>query len=125
MKPDSCHLLMAARRWLPFVILSAACVRLSLSQDAQTHFLEGVNAYTNGALQEAHDAFAKCLELQATRLDCMTNLASVLVDMDNEQAAEELYRAVLAVEPGHPEAAYNLALMLQDRRSDEDSDPNH
>ena len=45
----------------------------------------------------------------------MTNLASVLVDLGNEEAAEELYLAVLAVEPDQIDAAYNLALLLQDR----------
>ena len=83
--------------------------------------MQGVTAYGNGQVQEAHDAFAKCLQLEATRLDCMTNLASTLVDLGNDQAAEELYRAVLAVEPGHADAAYNLALMLQDRRHDENA----
>ena len=43
----------------------------------------------------------------------MTNLASVLDDLDNKQAAEELYRAVLAVEPLHMDTTYNLALLLQ------------
>ena len=110
---------------LHLVLLFAAGVQPSFGQeasDSESYFLQGINAYTNGALQEAHDAFAECLKLQATRTDCMTNLASVLVDMGNDQAAEELYRAVLAVEPGHADAAYNLGLMLQDRgRSSEEA----
>ncbi len=40
-------------------------------------------------------------------------LASVLDDLDNKPAAEELYRAVLTVEPNHLDATYNLALLLQ------------
>ena len=42
-----------------------------------------------------------------------SQLASVLDDLDNKQAAEELYRAVLTVEPNHLDATYNLALLLQ------------
>ena len=80
---------------------------------AEKHFLEGFHAYQNGELQAAHDSFSTCLKLNATRTDCMTNLASVLDDWENKQAAEELYRAVLAVEPLHLDASYNLALLLQ------------
>ena len=102
----------------------AVCICLASCDEeskaaSEPYFLLGIRAYTSGDLQQAHDAFTQCLELEATRTDCMTNLASVLVDMGNDQAAEELYRAVLAVEPDHADAAYNLALMLQDRRNDE------
>ena len=47
-------------------------------------------------------------------------LGPVLVDLGKEQEAEELYLAVLSVEPEQLDAAYNLAL-LQDRRDEPDS----
>lgn len=88
---------------------------------ANDYFLSGISAYQAGDLQKAHDHFSQCLELDAKRTDCMTNLASVLVDLGKEQEAEELYLAVLSVEPEQLDAAYNLALMLQDRRDEPDS----
>ena len=102
-------------RTLVSALLHLCCFALVQSDDdpAEPYFLAGVQHHEAGNVQEAHDAYAKCLELTATRTDCMTNLASVLDDMDNSQAAEELYRAVLAVEPLHMDATYNLALLLQ------------
>ena len=41
-----------------------SCVRQS------RHFRE----YESGNFQAAHDAFARCLQLSATRTDCMTNV---------------------------------------------------
>ena len=49
----------------------------------------------------------------------MTNLASVLVDMGSPEVGEQLYRRVLEAEATHPDAAYNLALLLQDHKTDE------
>ncbi|KOO24445.1 hypothetical protein Ctob_002014 [Chrysochromulina tobinii] len=52
----------------------------------------------------------------------MTNLGSVLIDLggeDNDARAEELYRMVLAIEPAHSDAAFNLALQLQDRKTND------
>ena len=79
------------------VILRLLCMligRVSADLDAldssEPFFMEGLRAYEAGNLQVAHDAFARCLSLKATRTDCMTNLGSVLVDLGNLQAAEEL-----------------------------------
>ena len=82
----------------------------------------GFHAYQRGDLDEAHAAYLQCAE---SRTDCMTNLASVLLDMDaeNTAAAEQLYRRALAnSEPAdhvHNDAAFNLALLLHDRKDDE------
>ena len=82
----------------------------------------GFHAYQRGDLDEAHAAYVQCVE---SRTDCMTNLASVLLDMDaeNTAAAEQLYRRALAnSEPAdhvHNDAAFNLALLLHDRKDDE------
>ena len=97
-------------------VLALACA-LVWAQDAadpaEPYFLAGVEHYEAQDYQQAHDAFSKCLEITATRTDCMTNLASVLDDLGNQGAAEELYRAVIAVEPTQMDAVYNLALLLQ------------
>jgi len=61
-----------------------------------------------------------CLKHDAGRTDCTTNLASVLVDIGGQEAlAEQLYRRVLELDPTQIDAAYNLALLLQDRRDDD------
>ena len=41
---------------------------------AEPYFLDGVREYESGNFQAAHDAFARCLQLSATRTDCMTNV---------------------------------------------------
>ena len=101
-------------------VLLGLAIALSSAQDdteeadpAEPYFLAGLQHYEVQDYDKAHDAFAKCLEITATRTDCMTNLASVLDDLGNQQAAEELYRAVIAVEPTQMDAVYNLALLLQ------------
>ena len=78
------------------IITCALCWTSAQEDPGDPYLLRGIEAYQAGDLQVAHDAFATCLKLSAARTDCMTNLASVLDDMDNKQAAEELYRAVLA-----------------------------
>ena len=92
------------------VILLATLAPCALCQHepAEEVFRDGVHFYEQGDYQAAHDAFSSCLQLSPTRLDCMTNLASVLIDLGGDEkaiAAEELYRAVLAVEPEHIDAA--------------------
>ena len=99
-------------RWLCCTLLVAATAAAA-NDPAEPYFLRGIEEYNLGNTQEAHDSWSQCLELNSTRIDCMTNLASALDDLGNQQAAEELYRAVLSVEPEHADAAYNLALLLQ------------
>jgi len=84
--------------------------------DAQ--FLQGWHSYQRGDLQAANDAFAHCLDLRPTRLDCRSNLATVLTELGESERAEELFRAVLAAEPGQLDAAFNLAMLLQDQRTE-------
>ena len=67
---------------------------------------------------EASEAYNICLKLAPERTDCATNLASVLVDQGNEALAEGLYRRVLAIDESHADAAFNLGLLLQDRKTD-------
>lgn len=101
--------------WRRVVLLTVLCGVAAEEDPADAYLARGVEAYQAGALQDAHDAFTTCLHMSATRTDCMTNLASVLDDMQEKKAAEELYRAVIAVEPNHSDAIYNLALLLQDK----------
>ena len=97
------------------LLLLAACAQ---APDAsEVPFLQGVRFYQSGNHHAARDAFDECLRLRPERTDCMTNLASVLIDLGEDEAqAETLYRNVLNMEPAHSDAAFNLALMLQDRK---------
>ena len=102
---------------LPLLLLAEAEPELSAA-DLQSSFLAGFNAYRAGDIEAAHEAFSACAPYRA---DCMTNLASVLLDIDPEHAstAETLYRSVLDVEEEGSsiatDAAFNLALLLEDR----------
>ena len=116
---------------------AAALVGMVLAEQAQDAakkaLIEGNVAYRRGDLDAAHAAYASCLDVAPERSDCATNLASVLVDLgpEHEAVAEALYRRVLdayrAAGIGEGEgdgsavaadAAFNLALLLQDRRTE-------
>ena len=56
---------------------------------ANDYFLSGISAYQAGDLQKRTTTFRNASS-SMQRTDCMTNLASVLVDLGKEQEAEEL-----------------------------------
>jgi len=101
------------------------------SRDAAASLLaRGNGHYQRGELARAVAAYEACLQLEpgglpsaaadAHFVPCVINLASVLVDLGgHEQRAEQLYRVALAAEPEHADAAYNLALLLHDRKTEE------
>ena len=91
------------------VLLAAVLLRPDSSQ--QSVFVRGLHAYENGDLHAAHDAFAQCVS-SSRRLDCRSNLATVLAALGSREEAVKHFRAVLAVEPNHADAAFNLAGLL-------------
>ena len=111
------------------VVLALLCASCGAAEDdTERAFLAGLSAYEEGDLIRAKAAFEDCIALDARsaapqgRTDCMTNLASVIIDLgeeDSDRSAELLYRSVLDAEPNHADAAYNLALQLQDRKTSE------
>ena len=106
------------RFWIA-CLLAWLALGVTNASDAALH--AGNTYYANGELEEAREAYTQCLKQQPDRTDCTTNLASVLTDLgpQHEAFAETLYRRVLQLEEGHADAAFNLALMLQDRKTDE------
>ena len=100
------------------LVLSAWLAVVSGTNEA---FQTGNAHYARGELEEAREAYNECLREQPDRTDCATNLASVLIDLgpQHEAFAEALYRRVLAIDETHADAAFNLALLLQDRKTDE------
>lgn len=123
-----------ARRLLGAAAALVGMVLAGQAQDAAKEALiEGNVAYRRGDLDAAHAAYASCLDLAPERSDCATNLASVLVDLgpEHEAVAEALYRRGLdsyraaGIGEGDgdgsavaADAAFNLALLLQDRRTE-------
>ena len=101
------------------------------SRDAALLLAQGNALYQGGELARAVAAYEACLELDPAEatgpsagadevfVPCVINLASVLVDLGDLPRAEELYRVALAAEPDNGDAAYNLALLLHDRKTDE------
>jgi tetratricopeptide (TPR) repeat protein len=102
------------------------------SRDAAALLVKGNVLYQSGELARAVAAYEACLELDvqgapsagadAVFVPCMINLASVLVDLGGPRhldRAEELYRTALAAEPDNGDAAFNLALLVHDQKSDE------
>lgn len=94
------------------VALLALLAAVLLRPDgSQAVFVRGLHAYENGDLHTAHDAFAQCVS-SSRRLDCRSNLATVLAALGSREEAVKHFRAVLAVEPNHADAAFNLAGLL-------------
>lgn len=78
---------------------------------SQAVFVRGLRAYENGDLRTAHAAFAECVS-SSRRLDCRSNLATVLAALGSRDEAVKHFRTVLAVDPRHADAAFNLAGLL-------------
>lgn len=116
-------LAVATARALPAHRLALLSLSLSISTvTGDEAFLAGNAHYARGELEEAREAYNECLKAQPDRTDCAINLASVLVDIgpQHEALAETLYRSVLAADDKYAaDAAYNLGLLLQDRKGDE------
>ena len=94
------------------IALLALIVAMLLRPDgSQAAFVRGLQAYQNGDLSQAYDAFAQCVR-GSRRLDCRSNLATVLAALGSHEEAVRHFRAVLAVEPSHGDAAFNLAGLL-------------
>ena len=53
--------------------------------------------------------------LDSTNSDYFSNFASALVDNEQIQDAEEMYKRSLRLNPDNPNAVFNYAMMLQDR----------
>lgn len=96
---------------------------------ANSYLQAGNDAYGAGDLPQAAAAYEACLAQSYTsdnndlsssvRNYCAINLASVIVDMEDGDLgrAEELYRMALKADPSDGDAAFNLALLLQDRKT--------
>ena len=100
----------------PLLVLCACVTTLAQNAESEAHFRRGYAEYRGGELEPARHSFETCLRLDPGRTDCMTNLASVLIDIGGEEydaMAEHLYRRVIQAEPSNSDAAYNLALQLQ------------
>lgn len=123
----------AAERWGVRVIAHLLLlVGPASSRDAAALLAKGNTLYQSGELARAVAAYEACLELDsegkpstgadAVFVPCLVNLASVLVDLGGARhldRAEELYRTALAAEPDNGDAAFNLALLIHDQKSDE------
>ncbi|KAL1508102.1 hypothetical protein AB1Y20_007695 [Prymnesium parvum] len=100
-------------------LLLAISVLAAVQEEADQALRSGNAHYARGELDEARSAYASCLSVAPDRTDCTTNLASVLVDLGSPEVGEQLYRRVLSADGAHADAAYNLALLLQDHNTDE------
>lgn len=89
------------------------------------HLQEGNNALSTGDLQTAIQKYEACLTLDPNQRYCNINFASALVDMNEPEQDETIkqertsraitaLRHVLTLHPKDGDAAFNLALLLQD-----------
>ncbi|KAJ1618132.1 hypothetical protein T492DRAFT_465663 [Pavlovales sp. CCMP2436] len=94
----------------------------------------GNQLYVAGDLLGARTAYERCLEFDSGSAFCLSNLASVLLDLsahsdegdaaEARRLAERLYRRVIGEHPVDApgggvgaDAAFNLALLMQDERT--------
>jgi predicted TPR repeat methyltransferase len=119
-----------------FVVFSLgalpAATAVADSDTINRHLQEGNNALSSGDISTAIQGYEACLSLDSNHRYCNINLASALVDA-NESEAEEgmkrermaraisLLRHVLTLFPKDGDAAFNLALLLQDTSNSEET----
>mmetsp|Transcript_11790 Transcript_11790/g.25948 ORF Transcript_11790/g.25948 Transcript_11790/m.25948 type:complete len:621 (+) Transcript_11790:56-1918(+) len=96
------------------------------------HLQEGNNALATGDLPLAAEHYESCLKLDPNQRYCLINYASTLVDLNESSAdanetkeqrlekAISLLRQVMTLHPKDGDAAFNLALLLQDSSRSED-----
>lgn len=124
-------LLMLARdTWVrtTATLLFIAAVVISSSSDddhqriINNHLQEGNDALSNGDFISAIRSYEECLILDPNNRYCNINYASALVDDDDTKEdrsvrtrkAIEILRHVMTLHPKDGDAAFNLALLLQD-----------
>jgi predicted TPR repeat methyltransferase len=82
--------------------------------NAESGLFEQGNAYyANNELTKAKESYESAKQI-ADNADVRCNLASVLMDLGDEEGAEEEYMAALELSPSHSSALFNLAMLLQD-----------
>jgi len=90
-----------------------------------TYLQKGNNALASGNLHSAGRSYEACLRLEPNQRYCLINYASALVDLNVEEEdesikqqrtkkAKEMLKHVLSLHPNDGDAAFNLALLLQD-----------
>ena len=90
-----------------------------------TYLKKGNNALASGNLHSAGRSYEACLRLDANQRYCLINYASVLVDLNEQESdeaikqhrtkkAHDMLEHVLSLHPKDGDAAFNLALLLQD-----------
>ena len=95
------------------------------------HLQEGNNALASGDPQSAIENFEACLKLDPNQRYCNINFASALVDLNESEEDEtikeerntraiSILRHVMSLHPKDGDAAFNLALLLQDSSRSEE-----
>jgi predicted TPR repeat methyltransferase len=90
-----------------------------------TYLQKGNNALASGNLHSAGRSYEACLRLDPNQRYCLINYASALVDLNGEEddesikqqrtkKAQDMLKHVLSLHPRDGDAAFNLALLLQD-----------
>jgi predicted TPR repeat methyltransferase len=125
--------MLLARTWVrttATVVVIAALVAFSSSSDddheriINNHLQEGNDSLSNGEYLSAIQSYEECLILDPNNRYCNINYASALVDADYDieeddksvrrKKAIEILHHVMTLYPKDGDAAFNLALLLQD-----------
>ncbi|MDH3451743.1 MAG: tetratricopeptide repeat protein, partial [Gammaproteobacteria bacterium] len=77
--------------------------------DPQATFKEAGEAFDAGQLQRAETLLRKVLDSQPGSLECLNNLGFIQHLQGRTTAALDCYRRVLAIDPRHAGARFNLA----------------
>jgi tetratricopeptide (TPR) repeat protein len=71
---------------------------------------------SEGAMDDALEAYRRSVELDATHLDAALNLGRLLHESGRLEEAEAHYRSVLMIRPDDSLAAFNLGVLLEDQQ---------
>ena len=71
---------------------------------------------SEGAMDDALEAYRRSVELDPSHLDAALNLGRLLHEAGRLEEAEAHYRSVLQIRPDDSLAAFNLGVLLEDQR---------
>ena len=92
--------------------MATAQLRAQFPDDAQYARMHGLALFQLGRKPEALSALKRATELAPEHVDAFCNLATVMVESDQANAAIELLRSTLKKSPGHPAVLLTLGNAL-------------
>jgi tetratricopeptide (TPR) repeat protein len=104
--------------WVSVMLITLGCATaLSARGDQNPAFAKANQDYSEGRFQEAVDGYQKLVNSEQWRANLFYDLGNAWFRLGNFGEAILNYERALALDPHHPEAAANLALVRDEARA--------